>query len=102
MFKTHYRLERYSIGLVVAIIVVASIGGIVEIAPLFTIHETVEKAPDMRVYTPLELAGRTLNVREGCYAFHPQQIRTLRDAQGSAACRDRVHQYGETTVGAVS
>jgi hypothetical protein len=55
MFKTHYKLERYSIGLAIGIIVVASIGGIVEIAPLFTIHQTVEKAPDMRVYTPLEL-----------------------------------------------
>src|SRR3546814_7839131 len=79
MFKTHFSLDGYSIGLVVAIIVVASIGGIVEIAPLFTIHETVEKAPDMRVYTPLELAGRNIYVREGCYACHSQMIRTLRD-----------------------
>jgi cytochrome c oxidase cbb3-type subunit 2 len=79
MFKTHYRLERYSIGLTVAIILVASIGGIVEIAPLFTIHETVEKVPGMRVYTPLELAGRNIYIREGCYACHSQMIRTLRD-----------------------
>jgi cytochrome c oxidase cbb3-type subunit 2 len=79
MFKTHYRLERYSIGLTVAIILVASIGGLVEIAPLFTIHETVEKAPDMRVYTPLELAGRNIYIREGCYACHSQMVRTLRD-----------------------
>ena len=79
MFKTHYRLERYSIGLAVAIIVVASIGGLVEIAPLFTIHQTVEDAPDMRVYTPLELAGRNIYIREGCYACHSQMIRTLRD-----------------------
>ena len=49
---------------------VASIGGLVEIAPLFTIHQTVEDAPDMRVYTPLELAGRNIYVREGCYACH--------------------------------
>ena len=79
MFKTHYRLERYSIGLAVAITIAASIGGIVEIAPLFTIDETVEKAPDMRVYTPLELAGRNIYIREGCYACHSQMIRTLRD-----------------------
>lgn len=79
MFRTHYRLERYSIGLALAIIVVASIGGLVEIAPLFTIDETVEKAPDMRVYTPLELAGRNIYIREGCYACHSQMIRTLRD-----------------------
>jgi cytochrome c oxidase cbb3-type subunit 2 len=78
-FGFHYRLERKAIGLVVAIIAVASIGGIVEIAPLFTIHQTVEDAPDMRVYTPLELAGRNIYMREGCYACHSQMIRTLRD-----------------------
>lgn len=79
MFKSHYRLERYSIGLALAIIGAASIGGIVEIAPLFTIDETVEDAPGMRVYTPLELAGRNIYIREGCYACHSQMIRTLRD-----------------------
>ena len=79
MFGYHYRLERKAIGLVLAIIGVASIGGIVEIAPLFTIHQTVEDAPDMRVYTPLELAGRNIYMREGCYACHSQMIRTLRD-----------------------
>jgi cytochrome c oxidase cbb3-type subunit 2 len=75
----HRKLERNSIGLVLAIVAVASIGGFVEIAPLFTIHETVEDAPDMRVYTPLELAGRNIYIREGCYACHSQMIRTLRD-----------------------
>ena len=79
MFGLHYRLERKAIGLVLAIIGVASIGGIVEIAPLFTIHQTVEAAPGMRVYTPLELAGRNIYIREGCYACHSQMIRTLRD-----------------------
>src|SRR5690242_1983121 len=75
----HRRLERSAIGFVLAIIAAASVGGIVEIAPLFTIDETVEQAPDMRVYTPLELAGRNIYVREGCYACHSQMIRTLRD-----------------------
>ncbi len=75
----HRKLERSAIGFVLAIIAAASVGGIVEIAPLFTIHETVEDAPDMRVYTPLELAGRNIYVREGCYACHSQMIRTLRD-----------------------
>ncbi|TXH34263.1 MAG: cytochrome-c oxidase, cbb3-type subunit II [Rhodospirillaceae bacterium] len=79
MFGFHYRLERKGIGLVLAIIAVASIGGIVEIAPLFTIHQTVETDPNMRVYTPLELAGRNIYIREGCYACHSQMIRTLRD-----------------------
>ncbi|WP_242224256.1 cytochrome-c oxidase, cbb3-type subunit II [Shinella zoogloeoides] len=75
----HRKIERNAIGFVLAIVGVASIGGIVEIAPLFTIHETVEDAPDMRLYTPLELAGRNIYLREGCYACHSQMIRTLRD-----------------------
>jgi len=75
----HRKLERTAIGFVVAIIAAASVGGLVEIAPLFTIHTTVEEAPDMRLYTPLELAGRNIYVREGCYACHSQMIRTLRD-----------------------
>ena len=79
MFNLHYNLERHAIGLVIAIIIVSGIGGFIEIAPLFTIDETVEKAPDMRVYTPLELAGRNIYIREGCYACHSQMIRTLRD-----------------------
>ena len=61
------------------IIVAGGIGGAIEIAPLFTIDGTVEAAPDMRVYTPLELAGRNIYIREGCYACHSQMIRTLRD-----------------------
>jgi cytochrome c oxidase cbb3-type subunit 2 len=75
----HRKLERSAIGFVLAIIAAASVGGIVEIAPLFTIDETVEEAPDMRMYTPLELAGRNIYIREGCYACHSQMIRTLRD-----------------------
>jgi len=75
----HRKLERSTIGFVLAIIVVASKGGIVEIAPLFTIDETVEEAPGMRLYTPLELAGRNIYIRAGCYACHSQMIRTLRD-----------------------
>ncbi|TYB81134.1 cytochrome-c oxidase, cbb3-type subunit II [Maritimibacter fusiformis] len=75
----HYRLEKHSIGLTLAIIFAAMIGGFVEIAPLFTIDETVEEAPDMRLYTPLEQAGRDIYIREGCYACHSQMIRTLVD-----------------------
>ena len=75
----HRKLERSAIGFVLAIIAAASVGGIVEIAPLFTIDETVEDVPDMRLYTPLELAGRNIYIREGCYACHSQMIRTLRD-----------------------
>jgi len=79
MPEFHRKLERNAVGFVLAIVVVSAIGGFVEIAPLFTIHETVEDAPDMRLYTPLELAGRNIYIREGCYACHSQMIRTLRD-----------------------
>jgi len=75
----HRKLERTATGFVLAIIAAASVGGLVEIAPLFTIDETVEHAPDMRLYTPLEVAGRNIYVREGCYACHSQMIRTLQD-----------------------
>jgi cytochrome c oxidase cbb3-type subunit 2 len=75
----HRKVERNAIGFVLLIIAAASVGGIVEIAPLFTIDETVETVPDMRVYTPLELAGRNIYIREGCYACHSQMIRTLAD-----------------------
>lgn len=79
MFGLHYKLERHTIPFILAIVLVSGIGGFVEIAPLFTIDETVEDVPDMRVYTPLELAGRNIYIREGCYACHSQMIRTLRD-----------------------
>lgn len=77
--RTHYRAERHSMALTGGIIIAASIGGFVEIAPLFTIDDTVEHAEDMRLYTPLEQAGRDIYIREGCYACHSQMIRTLRD-----------------------
>lgn len=79
MLKLHYNLEKISMGLVGAIIVVASIGGLVEIAPLFTIDETVEIPDDLRPHTPLELAGREIYIREGCYACHSQMVRSLAD-----------------------
>jgi cytochrome c oxidase cbb3-type subunit 2 len=79
LLKLHYNLEKVSMGLVAAIIVAASIGGIVEIAPLFTIDETVEIPEDMRPNTPLELAGREIYIREGCYACHSQMVRSLAD-----------------------
>jgi cytochrome c oxidase cbb3-type subunit II len=93
IFKFHYNLEKNSVGFVIAIILAASVGGLVEIAPLFTIHETVQTLPDMRVYTPLELAGRNIYIREGCYACHSQMIRTL---------RDEVERYGPYSLAAES
>ncbi|WP_322866220.1 cytochrome-c oxidase, cbb3-type subunit II [Aquicoccus sp. G2-2] len=79
MLRLHYNLEKVSMGLVAGIIVAASIGGIVEIAPLFTIHETVELPDDLRPNTPLEIAGREIYIREGCYACHSQMVRSLAD-----------------------
>lgn len=79
MLRLHYNLEKLSMGLVAAIIVAASIGGFVEITPLFTIDETVTIPDDMRPHTPLELAGREIFMREGCYACHSQMVRSLAD-----------------------
>ncbi|MFK7992505.1 MAG: cytochrome-c oxidase, cbb3-type subunit II [Granulosicoccus sp.] len=93
IFGTHYKLEKNSLALVFAIVLVSGIGGFVEIAPLFTIDDTVEADPDMRVYTPLELAGRNIYMREGCYACHSQMIRTL---------RDEVDRYGPFSLAAES
>ncbi|WP_415182204.1 cytochrome-c oxidase, cbb3-type subunit II [Phaeovulum sp.] len=93
LFNAHYNLEKKSILLVIGIIIAGSVGGLVEIAPLFTIDQTVETTPDMRVYTPLELAGRNIYIREGCYACHSQMIRTL---------RDDVERYGPYSLAAES
>ncbi|MCY0150054.1 cytochrome-c oxidase, cbb3-type subunit II [Hoeflea sp. G2-23] len=93
LFKLHYNLEKHSIGLVLGIILAASVGGFIEIAPLFTIDETVETTDDMRLYTPLELAGRNIYIREGCYACHSQMVRTL---------RDEVERYGPYSLAAES
>ena len=93
MLKLHYNLEKVSMGLVGAIIAVASVGGIVEIAPLFTIEETVEIPADLRPHTPLEMAGREIYIREGCYACHRQMIRSL---------ADEIDRYGPYSVAAES
>lgn len=79
VLRLHYNLEKLSMGLVGAIIVAASIGGLVEIAPLFTIDETVDIPADLRPLTPLELAGREIYMREGCYACHSQMVRSPAD-----------------------
>ncbi len=79
VLRLHYNLEKLSMGFVGAIILAASVGGLVEIAPLFTIDETVEIPADLRPLTPLELAGREIYMREGCYACHSQMVRSLAD-----------------------
>ena len=75
----HGIIERNSILLLVGVLIVVSIGGIVEIAPLFYLESTIEKVSGMRPYSPLELAGRNIYIREGCYNCHSQMIRPFRD-----------------------
>jgi cytochrome c oxidase cbb3-type subunit 2 len=89
----HGTLERHSLLLLVGILLVVSIGGIVEIAPLFFLESTIEKVQGMRPYTPLELAGRAIYIREGCYVCHSQMIRPL---------RDEVERYGHYSLAAES
>lgn len=93
MWKHHGKLERHSLLLVIGIVVVVSIGGLVEIAPLFWIKNTIEKVDGVRPYTPLELAGRDIYIREGCYLCHSQMIRPL---------RDEVERYGHYSLAAES
>ena len=78
---SHDKIERNSVLLLVLILIVVSIGGLIEIAPLFYLESTIEKVKGMRPYTPLELAGRNIYIREGCYVCHSQMIRSLRDEQ---------------------
>ena len=89
----HELFERHSMLLLIGILVVVAIGGLVEIAPLFWINGTIEKVGGVRPYTPLELAGRDIYVREGCYLCHSQQIRPL---------RDEVERYGPYSLAAES
>jgi cytochrome c oxidase cbb3-type subunit 2 len=89
----HGLLERHSLLLVVGILIVVSIGGLIEIAPLFYLKSTIEEVKGMRPYSPLELAGRNIYVREGCYNCHSQMIRPL---------RDEVERYGHYSLAAES
>jgi cytochrome c oxidase cbb3-type subunit 2 len=75
----HEQIETNSGLMLLLILVVISIGGLVEIVPLFYINETVEKVEGVRPYTPLEQRGRDIYIREGCYLCHSQQIRPFRD-----------------------
>ncbi|MGD9538691.1 MAG: cytochrome-c oxidase, cbb3-type subunit II [Alphaproteobacteria bacterium] len=93
MFKYHKFIERNSFILLAGILIVVAIGGLVEIAPLFTIESTVEKVKGVRPYTPLELVGRNIYIREGCYNCHSQMIRPF---------RDEVERYGHYSLAAES
>ena len=75
----HKRIEKNVTLLGVLAFIVVAIGGIVEIAPLFWIDSTIERVDGVRPYTPLELAGRNIYIREGCYSCHSQMVRPFRD-----------------------
>jgi cytochrome c oxidase cbb3-type subunit 2 len=93
LFSKHGLLERHSMLLLIGIIIVVAIGGLVEITPLFYLESTIEKVDGMRPYTPLELEGRDIYIREGCYLCHSQMIRPL---------RDEVERYGHYSLAAES
>jgi cytochrome c oxidase cbb3-type subunit 2 len=79
LLDKHGVIERNATLLLTLSLIVVCIGGIVEVAPLFYFQNTIEKVDGMRPYTPLELAGRDIYVREGCYVCHSQMIRPFRD-----------------------
>ena len=89
----HKILEKNATLLLVFSFLVVTIGGIVQIAPLFYLENTIEKVEGMRPYTPLELTGRDIYVREGCYVCHSQMIRPM---------RDEVERYGHYSLAAES
>jgi len=93
MFIKHETIEKNAVILMLLTLVTVAVGGIVELVPLFTIETTVEKVPGVRPYSPLELAGRDIYVREGCYVCHSQQIRAL---------KDEVERYGHYSLAAES
>jgi len=93
MFISHDRIERNLFLMLVLVLIVVAIGGIVEIVPLYTIKSTIEKVKGMRPYSPLELMGRNIYIREGCYNCHSQQIRPF---------RDEVERYGHYSLAAES
>jgi cytochrome c oxidase cbb3-type subunit 2 len=93
LWRRHHALEKNSILFLIGVLVVIAIGGLVEIVPLFYLKSTIEKIDGVRPYTPLELAGRNIYVREGCYNCHSQMIRPL---------RDEVERYGHYSLAAES
>jgi len=90
---SHKKIETNATLLMVLSLFVVSIGGIVEIAPLFYIDNTIEEVDGVRPYSPLELAGRNIYVREGCYVCHSQMVRPF---------RDEVERYGHYSLAAES
>jgi cytochrome c oxidase cbb3-type subunit II len=103
----HEKIETSNLLMIVLILITVAIGGIVEIVPLYFQRSMTEAAPGVKPYTPLQLAGRDIYVREGCYNCHSQMIRpfraeTLRYGPYSTAGEfvyDRPFQWGSKRTG---
>ena len=103
----HARIETSNLLMIVLIIVVIAVGGLVEIVPLFFQRSTTEPVAGLKPYEPLQLVGRDIYVREGCYNCHSQMIRplqaeTLRYGHYSDAGEfvyDRPFQWGSKRTG---
>ncbi|MFT3690175.1 cytochrome-c oxidase, cbb3-type subunit II [Paenirhodobacter sp.] len=93
LLDRHGVIEKNATLLLIFSFLVVTIGGIVEIAPLFYLENTIEKVEGVRPYTPLELTGRDIYIREGCYVCHSQMIRPM---------RDEVERYGHYSLAAES
>jgi len=89
----HKFLETNATLLLVFSFIVVTIGGLVEIVPLFYLQNTIEDVKGVRPYAPLELTGRDIYIREGCYVCHSQMIRPM---------RDEVERYGHYSLAAES
>jgi len=79
MKLSHESIEINAGLMIVLTLIAISIGGLVEIVPLYYIKDTIEKVDGVRPYTPLEQRGRDIYIREGCYTCHSQMIRPFRD-----------------------
>jgi len=93
LIDRHKILEKNATLLLIFSFLAVIVGGIIEIVPLFYLENTIEKVRGMRPYTPLELKGRDIYIREGCYTCHSQMIRPL---------RDEVERYGHYSLAAES
>ncbi|MDE2594525.1 MAG: cytochrome-c oxidase, cbb3-type subunit II [Burkholderiales bacterium] len=74
----HERIETSNFLMIVLTLIAVAFGGLVEIVPLFFQHSTTEAVPGLKPYTALQLAGRDIYLREGCYNCHSQMIRPFR------------------------
>jgi cytochrome c oxidase cbb3-type subunit II len=107
ILNKHSVIEKNAFLLLVLSFLVVSVGGIVQIVPLFYLDNVIEEVEGVRPYSPLELAGRQIYVREGCYVCHSQMIRPMRDEHeryghyslAAESMYDRPFQWGSKRTG---